>query len=233
MRKHNWLVGLARFGYGARGVVYLVIGGLATLAALQGGDATDSKGAMQVVESAPGGNFLLGLLAAGLVGYSIWRIFQSVLDPDQHGTDLKGLAIRASLLISSFIHVSLAVFAIRLLLNAGSSSGKSSALTAELMQQPWGRWAVGAVGLAIILAGVAHGIKGIQARYKKYMSFGEDTNHWAHLICRFGLIARGLVFSLVGFFFIHAAWTFDPQKARGWAKPWPLYKIRLMAPFCC
>src|SRR4051794_29614246 len=40
-----WLVGLGRFGYVAKGTVYLIVGGLAAEAALgHGGATTDSKG---------------------------------------------------------------------------------------------------------------------------------------------------------------------------------------------
>ena len=47
---------LARLGYVARGAVYLIIGGLAFLAAIgSGGRATDSKGALQALLEAPFG----------------------------------------------------------------------------------------------------------------------------------------------------------------------------------
>ncbi len=47
------------------------------------------------------------------------------------------------------------------------------------------------------------------------MTFGEDVGSWAHPVCRFGLTARGFVFVIIGLFFGYAAWTFDPDKARG------------------
>ncbi len=219
MEEHRkLLIFLARAGYGARGVVYLIIGGLAAMTALQeGGATTDSKGAMQVIDRLPGGDIMLGIIAAGLVGYSIWRFFQAVLDADDHGSDPKGLAIRSALFVSAVIHLGLALFAIQLAtaLGGGGSGKGMSGLTATLMEQPWGRWLVGMIGAAIILAGIANCIKGIKSKYRNYMSFGSDMGHWAHLVCRFGLNARGAVFVIIGFFFIYAAWTFDPDKARG------------------
>ena len=89
---------LARSGYAARGVVYLIVGGLAVLAALGGGgQTTDSKGALLTILQQPFGNVLLGLVALGLVGYAIWRLVQALMDTDHHGTDAKGLAIRGGL----------------------------------------------------------------------------------------------------------------------------------------
>ena len=51
---------LARMGYGARGVVYLMIGGLALLTAFgEGGKTTDSRGAITEIMQQPFGEILL------------------------------------------------------------------------------------------------------------------------------------------------------------------------------
>ncbi len=73
MTRH-WLEPLARAGYAAKGVLYLLIGGLAAEVALEaGGATTNSRGAFRVVRDQPFGSALLGILAVGLGGYAIWR----------------------------------------------------------------------------------------------------------------------------------------------------------------
>ncbi len=63
-RNDNALEHLARFGFGARGLVYCVVGVLALLAALgQGGAAGDSKGALRAVLGGPFGAVVVGLIA--------------------------------------------------------------------------------------------------------------------------------------------------------------------------
>ena len=104
-RKIAWL---ARSGYAARGVVYLIVGGFAVLAALGSGQTTDSKGALRTIVQQPFGEALLALVALGLVGYAIWRLVQALLDTDHHGTDAKGLAIRGGLIVSAVTHTLLA-----------------------------------------------------------------------------------------------------------------------------
>ncbi len=144
MNKKSILIWLARLGYGARGIVYMIIGGLATRGAIRGGGGsnTGSKEAIMTVDNLPGGDALLVALGVGFASYSIWRFFQAALDTDDHGVDFKGLAIRGSLLVSSLTHLALAVFAFRLIGAGGGSGGggkSSSSLSAQLMQEPWGR----------------------------------------------------------------------------------------------
>ena len=87
-----WIEGLGRFGYVAKGVVYLVIGVLAVQAALgQGGGTTDQRGALAQVAAAPFGQVLLFLLTIGLLGYAVWRFVQAAKDTEGKGSEPKGL----------------------------------------------------------------------------------------------------------------------------------------------
>jgi hypothetical protein len=211
---------LARGGYAARGVVYIIVGGLALLAAFgQGGQTTDTQGALTSLLAQPFGEVLLAVVALGLFGYALWRVVQALTDVDHHGTDPKGLAIRAGLLVSAVTHGLLAVFALSLIFGWGSSLGDADSgardWTAWLMQQPFGRWLVGLIGLAIVGAGIAHMIKGYRSQFEKYLEMGPATLEKVSPVCRFGLIARGVVFVIIGGFLIVAAIQFDSAQARG------------------
>ena len=212
---------LARSGYAARGVVYLIVGGLAVLAALgRGGRTTDTEGALTTILGQPLGTVLLAIVALGLIGYAIWRVVQAIADVDHHGTDPKGLAIRGGLLVSAATHSLLAVFALSLIFGWGSSvggGGDSGARnwTAWLLQQPFGQSLVGLVGLAIVGAGLAHMIKGYRAQFEKYLQMDAAMLEKVSPVCRFGLLARGVVFAIIGGFLIVAAVQFDSAEARG------------------
>lgn len=215
--------GFARMGYAARGIVYVLVGGLAALAAFgQGGQTEGSRGALERVLTAPFGKVLLGIIAVGLVGYAMWRTIQAVKDADHHGNGAKGLAIRAGLLVSAITHIALAFFAASLIFQFGGSSGGSGGgsqgMVGWLMQQPFGRWLVGGVGIAMIGAGCAHAIKGYKAKFHKHFAMPTQTQRWAYPICRFGLVTRGIVFVILGTLFIVAAYQFNPDQAGGTAE---------------
>ena len=202
---------LARSGYAARGIVYLIVGGLAVLAALGSGQATDSEGALRAILQQPFGEALLALVALGLVGYALWRLVQAIADPDGHGTNAKGLAIRGGLVVSAVMHSLLALFALSLILGWGSGGGDGGAQdwTAWLLRQPFGRWLVGLIGVAVIGAGLAHMVKGYRADFARYLEMAPATLRKSAPICRFGLIARGVVFLIIGGFLVVAAWRFS------------------------
>jgi Domain of Unknown Function (DUF1206) len=214
---------IARAGYAARGIIYLIVGALAALAALgRGGGTTDSRGALSEVMSAPFGKFLLIFLALGLLGYAAWRLVQAVLDPDHHGTEAKGIAIRAALAVSAVIHASLAFFAGSLALDrsgsrqgGGSGDGSSQEWTAWLLSQPAGQWLVAGVGIAVAGAGVAHIVKGWRADFERHLEMNASERDFITPVSRFGLCARGVAFLLIGGFLLIAAIQHDPSEARG------------------
>jgi hypothetical protein len=62
---------MARLGYGARGIVYCLVGGLALLAAFgSGGQTGGSRSALQSLLSQPFGKAWLVLIASGLFGFA-------------------------------------------------------------------------------------------------------------------------------------------------------------------
>src|SRR5215217_266504 len=123
-----WVEGIARFGYAAKGVVYVVMGVLAVLAAVNagGGSTTDQNGAFQTIEEAPFGQVLLGVVTVGLMGYVLWRSIQAVADPDGEGLDPKGVAKRIGYAGSALLHAFFAFTVANLAAGAGGDWGASA-----------------------------------------------------------------------------------------------------------
>ncbi|WP_163010264.1 DUF1206 domain-containing protein, partial [Pseudomonas viridiflava] len=104
MSAQRSLVMLARGGYAARGVVYLIIGLFAVLAAQGSSQPADSHSSLEALLSQPFGNVLVGIVVVGLLAFAAWRVLQATRDVDHHGSELKGLVIRGGLLVGGFTY---------------------------------------------------------------------------------------------------------------------------------
>ena len=219
--KHPWTERLARFGYAAKGVVYIVVGALATMAALGlGGEATGARGAMRSIARQPFGTVMLSIVAFGLVAYVIWRWVQAVTDADDKGTNAKGIALRIGYTGSGLVYAGLAYSAARIVFGARDDGRPSAAKswTAKLMEFPYGNWLVILAALGVVGYGLYQCYKGYKAKFRKRLKTNEMSERgvrWATRSGRFGFIARGVVFLIVGGFLIQAAWHYDSSKAEG------------------
>src|SRR5918994_2445620 len=122
-----WVARLARVGYAAKGVLYITIGVVAAQAAFgPGGGITDTHGALTAVHQLTFGGLLLFVIAAGLMGYAVWRVVEAIVDPDGRGHGAKGLALRTSFAARGLLHGTIGVAAFRMAqgdLSAGGGEG--------------------------------------------------------------------------------------------------------------
>ena len=215
-----WVRRLARAGYAAKGVVYVLVGGLAVAAAAgAGGQVEGTDGALASIVGAPFGKGLLWAIALGLAGHVVWRLVQGGLDPEGRGTDPKGLAQRAGLAFSGVLYAGLALEAVRLAQGDGGSGGEGAAhWTGRALALPFGRVAVGLAGLGVAAYGVYQGAKAVRSDVCKRLDLsdlGATGRVNVERLGRAGLMARGVVFVVVGAFLLIAAWQEQAAEARG------------------
>jgi hypothetical protein len=218
-----WMERMARIGYAARGVVYAVVGLLAMETVFGARSRpTDTRGALQ--EIAGRSTALLWLVALGLLGYALWRIVQGALDREHKGSDAKGLAQRLGRVGTGLIYGGLGLAAVRLARgahgSAGGGQGGYQEWTAKLMSEPFGRWLVAAVGIGVIVGGLFQIRRGWTEKFRKEIRLGEMEATEKRLAInsgKMGLIARGVVFLVSGWFLVQAALRTDPSQARGLA----------------
>jgi hypothetical protein len=211
---------LARLGYGARGAVYGLVGGLALLAATGNGGGTEgSRGALQSLLAQPFGKVWLAAIALGLCGFAAWRVVEPLTDADRRGTSWRALGQRAAHLVSGGIYGSLAVFALGLALGSGGSgAGEDRAAqdwTAFLLAQPFGRWLVGLIGAGVVAAGFAFLARGWRGDVTDYLALSPAHRRWAVPLGRLGFAARGVVFIVIGTFLALAALHSNSREVHG------------------
>jgi hypothetical protein len=214
-----WIEVYARFGHAAYGVVYVLVGSLAVQAALGGGKAAGQQGALRAIMIAPLGKVILCLVAFGLLGYAMWRLFEGILDPDNEGRDVKGLGKRFNHVLNGVFHAFLALTAVQLaLLGSSDGGGSPDDLTARLLQEPFGRLLTAGVGVGIVCAGLYQFYCAYRAKFMEELEpgrMGAGTRKWTRRSGRLGYAARGVVFVVIGVFLVQAALKTDPNEARG------------------
>jgi hypothetical protein len=84
-----WIVRLARVGFVAKGVVYIVIAAIAAAVALgMRRRFADAGGALRILVAEPFGRALLVVVAVGLLGFAAWQTVAAALDVLNRGTGL-------------------------------------------------------------------------------------------------------------------------------------------------
>ncbi|TDH24167.1 DUF1206 domain-containing protein [Segetibacter sp. 3557_3] len=205
---------IAQAGLISKGLVYCLLGILAFMAAFQvGGQSTkntDKEGVLNLVYKQTGGQILLGLLAIGLACYTIWRLIQAFSDTEHKGSKPKGLAARARYLFSGLVYGSLAIYAIKMTINASSGSGGKSgneSMAGDILSKPLGQWLLGIAAAIIIGVGIYQIYYAISEKYRKHVENVGGTTHAKILLNagKIGYIARGIVWLVIGWLFANAA----------------------------
>ena len=216
------LATLARLGYASKAFIYAIVGLLAGAAALnEGGEVTDTRGALRVILSHPLGNAVLFVLAIGLCGYAVWRMLDAFLDPDRRGTGFKGLVIRIGNVLRALIYGGLGIEAFRLargLRASGGSDAKVRALTATVMAWPLGVWLVALIGLITAAYGTSEIVEAIREKEDDKRDLGSlpaGRRRLLNLVSRFGVGARALIIVALGVLLVRAALRENPSEAEG------------------
>jgi hypothetical protein len=217
-----WTEGLARAGLVAKGLTFGLVAVLALDVAVSGsGKLEDRPGALHEIAQSSFGRVLLAVLAVGLAGYAIWRLVLAVLGRKLETGERESAPKRVADVARVVLYGWLAFLCAELVFDADQQKGQGNGekeLTARILDWPLGRWLVAAAGLAVIGAGVFNLYRAFSQKFrtdlKEEQMKGEERRAYT-VIGVVGHAARGVVFSLVGFFIVKAAWEYDPKEAIG------------------
>ncbi len=223
-RSANWKDILGRVGLVGQGVVAAIIGILAIQLAM--GDqsqATTKDGAVTWLAHQPAGKFLLLLLTVALFALAAWRFLDAIFgDPVEGDEPTKRIKFAAL----GVVYAAFAVTALSVTIanwtghaaSAGGSSGggdqASQKAASTVLDWPAGQWLVALGGIVLIgfaLWSIKHHV--IDQSFTKRLEKGDGT--WVARLGQAGYAARALVYIVIGWFFVQAAITYDPNQAKG------------------
>ncbi len=213
----QWIAGYARFGYGAKGVIYGGTGILALLEAFDvvDGNAMNSTGVLRAIAVQPLGRILATIIALSLMGYVVWRFIQAFFDPEHSGTGFSDIVRRIGYACSGLVYASIAYSVVDILTEVPDRGDRGVEYWAyEIMIRPLGRLVVGAVGLLFFGIGCYYFYRSIKAEFRKRFKrhqMSEAAKTWASIVGRVGIAARGVVYVVIGVYAIGAAWQLKPE----------------------
>jgi hypothetical protein len=210
-----------RFGYAARGFVYLSIGVIAVLAAVElVPEAEGSMGALRAWAEWPLGYVLLWITGLGLYGFAGWRLLQSVFDADRQGREMKAILSRIGQAISGFVYGGLgysvfgALDALEDLAEPDDRDAEQAAAQ-QALSMPGGVWLIVAVGVFIMAAGLANMVKAARGNLDERLVCEDRLSQAAGLVGRIGYGARGLAFLVAGGMLARAGLSAQAEDAAG------------------
>jgi len=210
---------VARWGLVSKGILYALVGLIAVDVSVASGERIrDRGGALSALADTWPGKLLVGAVAVGLLGYSLWRFAEVLLGRTLEGGEQLGLLKRLGVLARGVWYLGLLGVAVSALAGADEPADREDRFTARVLEFPAGRWLVAAVGLGILGAGVFNLWRGVTGRFKrrlKLRKMGELEERAFTVIGVVGHLARALVFGLMGLFLVRAAWQFDAKETIG------------------
>jgi hypothetical protein len=212
----GWPERLARLGYLAKGVVYLVLGGSGLLVAVGLAErARGSPAAMRVVVRLPLGYVLGAALVVGLVGYAALSFVAAVRDPEGNARGVRGAALRLADACTGVAYTGLAATALRLLVDPRHDAGALGAGWSALLFRVRGGAAVLVMaGVVLVAIGAYLWVKAATAPFARMLErrrMRPDVARWVVRLARAGTLARGVLFALCGGMLARAGWRRDPD----------------------
>lgn len=197
----------ARLGYGASGVLHLLLAYLtAQIAIGSGGQEASQSGALGTLAQEPVGQGLLWVIAAGFTLLALWQLTELITRHEASDKAKAGgkLVVYGVLAWTSFTFASG---------GRTSTNKQTKEFTANLMEAPGGRVLVGLVGVAVIGIAAYHVDKGWRERFLGDLQ--EHPGRWVVLVAKVGYIGKGIALAAVGILFITAAIQHRAGKATG------------------
>ncbi|WP_345770700.1 DUF1206 domain-containing protein [Blastococcus saxobsidens] len=218
-----WLTHLARAGLIAYGAMHLLIAVLAARMAmgLRGADA-DQTGALLTVAQGPGGRLLLVAIGLGMLSLALWQAaevllwWHGLLDPAHR---VRTAVVCAKCLAKGAVYGFLGLTA--LLFSLGleyEADERLRDLTEETLLIPGGALLIGTVAAGVVAVGIYTFVRGCTGGFMRDIDLPAAPDRWEPVIegiGRFGYLAKGIAFGLVGVLLWRAATSADVSTATG------------------
>lgn len=199
-----------------------MIGGLALALAAGAGRgpvAPNQQGALALLARAPLGRAAVLAVAVGLLAYAIWKLWQAAFGRGPEGGGGRAVMDRLANVGGGLAY--LAFFAVAVSVVAGTDSSGSDEprnTAAGVLGWPGGPVLVAVAGVALVAICAVQAWDGLRldfVRDNKTEEMSVEAHRAFLVLGRIGLVARALVFGIVGYFLVRTAIDYDAANAVG------------------
>ncbi|GHA23606.1 hypothetical protein GCM10007103_00820 [Salinimicrobium marinum] len=201
------------YGCISTGLIYIAVGVVAILSMLrikQGG--ADESSLLKYLNDYTWGKVVVWMILFGMLSYIVWRVYESIKDPYNYGSDLKGKARRAGIGLSSIADALIAFSAVVVLIGASDiqEDGRPEQqreMVGNMLQESWGSWVIILLGVIVSGTALVQFFYGITRGYRERMDiahFNKEKRKLIYFFAYTGYLSRGIIIGIIGYFFIRA-----------------------------
>lgn len=208
--KFRWLV---RLGYAARGLTYFLLGYMALGTRIEEGDG--STAVLDMLQDVPLGTPLLYLTALGLGGYAVFKLASAIGNVQNRGADAKGIVKRIGDGASAVAYSVLAYAALQFARGTRQSAegGQSEETAGTVLDWALGDLVIGLIGLGFLIGALMQAKDAVTGSFMHQVS--PRAPNAIEPIGRAGHAARAVVFALIGWSLVQAAWLNSETRVKG------------------
>lgn len=206
---------MARVGFAARGLLYLLVGAFGVSAAFSGDRPRGIGGVLQWLVRAPLGGAIIVALAAGIACFAGWLGVRGFCQSRRAAGGQRWLlaigTIGDAVFYAGFVVM---IFGVALR-GHGGGDGDLQIWVAWLFAHASGRVLVGLAGAAVLAGGVGSIFWAWTRDVERSLALPPREKHLTEPLGRYGVTGRGAALVLVGAYLIASAIDADPTKAHG------------------
>ena len=207
----------ARVGFGASGLVQVLVGALAIQLGIDHVGEADQTGALAAVAKIPGGVVVIWISVLGLLSLALWLLTEAVLV--RGGAPAHAWKRRLEFLGKAVAYIALGLTALAFALGHPShATSTARSFSAGLLALPAGQLLLGLAGLVAVAVGGSFVWKGIRHTFTKDLVMPKGLARRGVLVLgTVGYIAKGIVVGVAGVVFIVSAVRQESGSATGLA----------------
>tara|TARA_R110002072_G_scaffold2447_1_gene20259 strand:- start:1200 stop:1961 length:762 start_codon:yes stop_codon:yes gene_type:complete len=204
-------------GFYTKGFLYIVLGILTFLAALNlGGKIANKNGVITFLQDQIFGKILLAITGLGILAYAVWRFFKAYKVLKKKDDKTKYF-LSIDFFIRGIIYGSFAVSILYKVFNISSNDVSKETMVSNVLHIENGEYIIYALAIIVLFSALNQFYIVYQKSYLKHIEQSKNIESFSFLekSGKFGIGSRGVSFLIFAWFIYKAASTKNPGKIKG------------------